>query len=63
MDLTSNLFVLCTNMKVYLFNYSQWVELSMNIHEEKGKMGILANSENTFERSQNAAFVRVNTAC
>ena len=31
----------------------------MNIHEGKGKMGILANSENTFERPQNAAFVMV----
>ena len=35
-DLTSNYFVLCTNMKVYLYNYSRWVEPSMNIHEDKG---------------------------
>ena len=32
-DLTSYFFVLCTNVKVYLYNYSYWVELSMNIHE------------------------------
>ena len=32
-DLTSNFFVLCTNGKVYLYNYSSWVELSMNIHK------------------------------
>ena len=25
----------CTNVKVYLYNYS-WVEPSMNIHEGKG---------------------------
>ena len=31
-DLTSNFFVLCTNMKVLIYNYSSWV----NIHEEKG---------------------------
>ena len=35
-QLTSNFFVLCTNVKVYLFNYSKWVELNMNIHEGKG---------------------------
>ena len=35
-DLTSNFFVLCTNVEVYLYNYSEWVELSMNIHEGKG---------------------------
>ena len=35
-DLTSNFFVLCTNVKVYLYSYSYWVELSMNIHERKG---------------------------
>ena len=34
-DLTSNFFVLSTIMKVYLYNYSYWVELSMNIHEIK----------------------------
>ena len=28
-DLISNFFVLFTNVKVYLYNYSQWVELSM----------------------------------
>ena len=27
-DLTSNVFVLCTNMKVHLYNYSYWVESS-----------------------------------
>ena len=35
-DLTSNFVVLCTNMKVYLYNYSFWVEPSMTIHEGKG---------------------------
>ena len=35
-DLTSNFFVLSTNMKVYFYNYSWWVELEMNIHEGKG---------------------------
>ena len=40
-DLTSNFFVLChffvlcTKGKVYLYNYLQWVELSMNIHKGK----------------------------
>ena len=32
-DLTSNFYVLCTNMKVYSYNYSFWVESSINIHE------------------------------
>ena len=31
MDMTSNFFGLCTNVKVYLYNYSLWVELSMKI--------------------------------
>ena len=35
-DLTSNFFVLCANMKVSLFNYSKWMELRMNIHSRKG---------------------------
>ena len=35
-DLTSNFFVLCTKMEVYLYSYSLWVELSMNSHEGKG---------------------------
>ena len=35
-DLTGNFFVLFTNMKVYLYNYSWWVELRMHIHERKG---------------------------
>ena len=35
MDLSSNFLVLCTNVKVYLYNYSQWVEPSMNIYEGK----------------------------
>ena len=35
-DLTSNFFVLCKNVKDYLYNYSLWPELSMNIHEGKG---------------------------
>ena len=34
-DLTSNFFVLCTNMKVYLYNYPYWVVPSMNIHDGK----------------------------
>ena len=33
--LTRNFFVLNTNMKVYLYKYSKWVEPSMNIHEGK----------------------------
>ena len=39
MDLTSNFFVLSTNVYVYLYmyNYSQWVEPSINIHEKKGQ--------------------------
>ena len=32
LDLTSNFFALCTNMEVYLYNYSKWMKLSMNIH-------------------------------
>ena len=36
-DLRRNFFVLCTNMKYYLYNYSYWIELSMNIHEERVK--------------------------
>ena len=35
-DLTSYFSILCTNMNVYLYNYSQWVEPSMNDHEGKG---------------------------
>ena len=35
-DPTSNFFDLCTNMKVKLYNYSYWVEPSMNIHEGAG---------------------------
>ena len=35
-DLKSNFPVLCTKVKVNLYNYSQWVEFSMNIHEGKG---------------------------
>ena len=38
MDLTLNFLVLCTNMKVYLYNYSKWVEPSMIIHEVMGYM-------------------------
>ena len=36
MDLAGNFFVVCTDMKVYLYNYSFWVELGMNIHKGKG---------------------------
>ena len=32
-DLTSNFFILCINVKDNLYNYSLWLELSMNIHE------------------------------
>ena len=32
-DLKNNFSVLCKNVKVHSYNYSQWVELSMNIHE------------------------------
>ena len=37
-DLTSNFFVLYywTNMNVYLYNHSYWVDPSINIHEGKG---------------------------
>ena len=37
-DLTSKIIVLCTIVKVYLYmyNYSSWMELSMNIHEGNG---------------------------
>ena len=37
-DLTSNVFVLCTNVNVYLhvYNYSWWVEHGINIHEGNG---------------------------
>ena len=33
-DLTSNFFVLCTNMNVYLYNCSWRAEPSIVIHEE-----------------------------
>ena len=36
-DLTNNFFVLCTNVKVYLYNYSSWVELSMICTKERVK--------------------------
>ena len=32
-DLTSDFFVICANMKAYFYNYSWWVKPSMNIHE------------------------------
>ena len=35
-DLASDFFVLCINMKVYLYNCSWWVEPCMNIHGGKG---------------------------
>ena len=35
-DLTNNFFVLCTKMKVELYNYSKSVEPCMNILEGKG---------------------------
>ena len=37
--LKSNFFVQCKNVKVYLYKYSQWVELTMDIHEGKGQIG------------------------
>ena len=37
LNLTNNFLVQCRNVKIYLNNYSMWVELSMNIHEGKGK--------------------------
>ena len=37
-DLKSNFFVPCTNMNIYLYNYSWWVEPSINIHNRKGKL-------------------------
>ena len=30
-DLTGIFFVLCTDVKVYLYNYSQWMEFSITI--------------------------------
>ena len=36
LDLISNFFALCTNTHVFIYNYPQWVELSMIIHEGKG---------------------------
>ena len=39
-DLTSYFFVLCTNMKVYLYNYSLRVGLSMDTHKEKGSVAL-----------------------
>ena len=36
-DLTSNFFILYTNVRVYLYNYSYWVELSMNSMKERIK--------------------------
>ena len=36
-DLISNSgFVLCTKVNVYLYNYSQWVELIISIYEGHG---------------------------
>ena len=37
-DLTSSSFVLCTNVKPYLYDNSKWVELSINIHEQKERV-------------------------
>ena len=42
-DLTSNFFVQCTNVKVYAI--IQWVELSMNIHEGKGQLSRLSKNK------------------
>ena len=36
MDLRSNFFVICSSVKVYLYKYSCWDELSMNINEGNG---------------------------
>ena len=35
-DPTSNFFILYSNMKIYLYNNSWWVEPSMAIHDGKG---------------------------
>ena len=35
-EMKHNFFVLCANMKVYLYICSKWVEPMMNIHEGKG---------------------------
>ena len=35
-DLTSNFFFLCTNVKFYLYNYSYCVKFSIDIHVGKG---------------------------
>ena len=45
MDLTSYFFVMCTNMKVYLYNYSYRVEPSMNTHEGKGNVSNISFHE------------------
>ena len=36
-DLTSNCFVLCADVKIYLYDYLKWVGFSMNIHEGNDK--------------------------
>ena len=36
LDLASNFFVPCTNRDFILYNFSEWVEPMMNIHEGKG---------------------------
>ena len=36
LDLTSNFIIQCTNMNVFLYNYSYWAEPCMSVYEGKG---------------------------
>ena len=57
-DQTSNLFVLCTNVN----NYSYRVELSMNIHEEKGLCHAEAKTISTKKQYEHAHEILVGIA-
>ena len=63
MDLTSNVFVLCTNVNVHLYNYSKWVELSMNILEERVKVrnqSSLPNANDCKTRKDTMNYIKKN---
>ena len=48
-NLTSFFFVLCTNVKVYLYNYLKWVEPSIEIFmQERVKEGRALQSKTLF---------------
>ena len=49
MDLTINFFVLYTNVKIYLYNYSKLVDLNMNIHDGNG---YIINSSSWFDTTR-----------